>query len=46
MGWMGWIVNVVMDGGILIIEWDEVIGYIFMIGLVVKVFDGIIELRE
>ncbi len=32
--------NIIMDGGTVIIEWDEASGHILMTGPATKVFDG------
>lgn len=45
-GRTGRIVEIVMDGGTLTIEWDEANGHVYMTGPAVKVFDGTIELKE
>lgn len=38
--------EIVMDGGSLVIEWDEKTDHVFMTGPATKVFDGIIEIEE
>ena len=35
--------NIIMDGGTVIVEWDEASGHILMTGPATKVFDGEIE---
>ena len=38
--------EIIMDGGSLIIEWDELTNRVYMTGPATKVFDGIIEIEE
>ena len=38
--------EIIMDGGSLIIEWDEKTDKIYMTGPATKVFDGTIEIEE
>ena len=38
--------EIIMDGGSLIIEWNELTNRVYMTGPATKVFDGIIEIEE
>lgn len=38
--------EIIMDGGALIIEWDEKTNHVFMTGPATKVFEGTIEIKE
>lgn len=38
--------KIVMDGGALVIEWDEKTNHVYMTGPATKVFEGTIEIRE
>ena len=38
--------EIIMDGGSLIIEWDESNNHIYMTGPATKVFDGTIDIED
>lgn len=38
--------EIIMDGGTLVIEWDEETNHVFMTGPATKVFEGTIEIKE